>query len=140
MITDPAALINGRVYDVTPAQARKQQYSRTAAFEDLLKHASTEARYQQWVNDPVTQAYLSALRELSYLPYGQGILPVGGDAAAQYGMTLAFQYAERLMRDPRSVLPSVFQAPDPGTEAAPVTYVGYSDAPENFFYTPYTVT
>lgn len=129
---DPAAVIARRVHDITPVQARRGVLSRTSRFEDLFKYASTEARHQQWLNDPVTQAYLSALRDLSYLPYGKGILPVEGDAATQYGMTLAFQYAERLMTDPASVLP-VFQAPNPGEEEPELVYSSYDDAPDSNF-------
>lgn len=129
--TDPGFLIDSRVSDVTPTQAAVGQRTRTQPMSELFKHVSTKAVHEQWVNDPITQAYISTLRELSYLPYSKGILPVEGNAYIQYGMTLAFQFAERLITNPESVIPA-FHAPDPGDATRePVVVANYSDAPDD---------
>ena len=126
---DPGFYIESRVSDITPAQAESGQRLRTQPMSELFKHVSSKKVHEQWVNDPVTQAYISTLRELSYLPYGKGVLPVEGNAYMQYGMTLAFQFVERLLTKPESVI-TAFHAPDPGEEKPTTVVVGYSDAPD----------
>ena len=132
-VTDPGALVASRVFDITPEQSAAGIRSRTQALSELFKHVSTKNVHEQWVNDPVTQAYLATLRNLAYLPYAKGVLPVEGNAYIQYGMTLAFQFAERLLTDPESVIPA-FNTPDPGHEVKePVVIHNYNDAPDDIF-------
>lgn len=128
---DPADAIAGRVSDLTPAQ-HAQRSSRLDDVVSAFQYKDTAKVHEAWLQNPVTQVYLSALRELSYLPYARGVLPTDGNVSAQYGMTLAFQFAERLLRDPGSVLP-VFTVEAPGKEPAKAPDPGYSDAPDSAF-------
>lgn len=130
-ITSPAQTIAARVNDVTVAQHEAGQTNRLAPLADLLKYVDTQDAYSVWLRHPITQAYLSALRELSYLPASSGWLPTSGDASMQYGLTLAFQTAERLLSNPKQIIPSAFSVPAPGeepVEEAPLS--GYSDEPD----------
>ena len=121
--SNPAWLISQRFKDTTPGSQRPGRLSR---FVGLFSAKASREAFDTWLNNPVTQAYVSALRELAYLPFANGIIPTEGNAYTQYGMTLAFQTAERLMTDPESLVP-VFR----GEEATEEPESLYNDPPDS---------
>ena len=126
-LSNPARIVGQRLNDANPRASRP---GRLARFVALFSEKASREAFEAWLNNPVTQAYVSALRELAYLPYANGIIPIEGNAYAQYGMTLAFQTAERLMTDPESIVPVFGASRDEDVEPESP----YNDPPDSVVY------
>lgn len=96
--------VNNRVLDLFPRAGSGPTNGRLSQLVHFLAPSGAKEAYVEWRSNPLTTLFINALRELSYLPYAKGVLPTDGDLQIQYGMTLAFQYAVRLLGDPESVL------------------------------------
>lgn len=97
--------------------------------KDLLSGESSREGFLNWLQHPLTKAYISALHDLAYLPYETGIIQAGSEGV-QLGMTMAFQTAERLMSQPETLI-DVF-LPEGGSSSDQRNEdPGYEDSPES---------
>ena len=128
MANDPVA---HRIADLTDAQRAAGYRSRLDAFEEALATPESHRVYLAWLENPITQVYLSTLREIGYLPFARGILPSGQDLSVEYGMTLAIQFVCRLIEDPESVTNAFRKSKlDPSVRGETPEETGYTDAPD----------
>lgn len=122
-----------RIYDLSPSVARRgrPKDGRLEELADLFRLKESRQAYERWRDDPITQAYISAFRRLSYFEHNGGVIPTGGDAQAQLGMTMAFQTAERLMSDPSSLINVFDDGAEEEAEQVSLPRSTYDNAPDD---------
>ena len=92
------------------------------ALRELLSADADASAFSAWRGNPLTEAFVSALRDLALQP-APAMLDCS-EIPVQYGVTCGLQIAARLLDDPTAVVPGVLGTRRDQAPLEPPQYLG----------------